>query len=84
MADFLTKPYKSAPKFFEMRSKIMNEPASGPRTWRAHADAGADGQPQPPPLPSPPRDTTTMDKYEHAVHEQPGVPPRRLRQRPAA
>ena len=43
VADFLTKPYKSAPKFFEMRSKIMNEPASGPRTWRAHADAGADG-----------------------------------------
>jgi hypothetical protein len=43
LADFLTKPYKSAPKFFEMRSKIMNEPASGPRTWRAHADAGADG-----------------------------------------
>ena len=34
LADFLTKPYKSAPKFFEMRSKIMNEPASGPRTWR--------------------------------------------------
>ena len=30
---------KSAPKFFEMRLKIMNEPASGPRTWRARASA---------------------------------------------
>ena len=40
IADFLTKPFSSAPKFFEMRAIIMNEPERGAGGVRGRSSRG--------------------------------------------
>lgn len=73
LSDFLTKPFASAPAFFEARAIVMNEraaatrasapssgstPHRGATAVRGGASEGDGG-------------TAPMDKYKHAVREQP-------------